>query len=119
LPYYYQTSLITRFFNILDKEKKSLLIETLLFDLTNSENCDIKRFLINILGNFNDTRVFQALLNFITDDDWLTRFYTVKSISKLDYNDLKFHFEKQLQNLLHDNDPDVRAAVKYLLNKIS
>ena len=119
LPKYYQTNLFMRLFSILDNPKKDLLIQTLIQDLINTQNNDIKRSVITILSGLKDNRIYDALIKMIHDEDWLIRLYIIKSLYNFDINDIKNHFTEPLKELLKDKDSDVREAASSLLSRIS
>ena len=118
LPKSYQSTLFMRLFTILENHKKDMIIQSLIQDLINTKNNDIKRSIINLLSGLKDIRVFDALKKVIHDDDWLIRLYIIRSLYKFETNDIKTHFTESLKQLRNDKDSDVREASRKLLNRI-
>jgi len=115
-PKYYQSMLFMRLFNSLDKYKKELIIDSLIQDLVNSRNLEIKRYIIDILSEIKEERrVRDTLIEMINSEDWLIKLHLVKALSKFEAKEIK----EPLKQLLNDPDFDVREAVKKLLKKIS
>ncbi|MFW9881390.1 MAG: HEAT repeat domain-containing protein [Candidatus Thorarchaeota archaeon] len=114
-PKYYQNLLFIRLFNNLDTYKRELLIDSLIQDLVNSKNLDIKRYIIDILSEIKDERrILDTFVNMIKNEEWIIRLYLVKALSKFDLEDIK----EPLEELLNDADLDVREAAKDTLKKV-
>ncbi|TFG06836.1 MAG: hypothetical protein EU539_06605 [Promethearchaeota archaeon] len=119
LPKSYQNNLFMRIFSLLDQNKTKLLINSLLQDLKNTENCDVKRHLIMLLCEIKDETCYEPLNEMLLDKDWLTRLYVVKSLIKFEKKVIKRYFMQSLKKLLNDQDKDVRNATQQLIQKIS
>jgi len=115
-PKYYQSILFMRLFNSLDKDKKESIIDSLIQDLANSQNLDMKRYIIDILSEIKyEKRVRETLIEMINSEDWLIKLHLVKALSKFEAKEIK----EPLKQLLNDPDLDVREAVGKVLKKIS
>ncbi|TFG25647.1 MAG: hypothetical protein EU529_00105 [Promethearchaeota archaeon] len=115
-PKYYQSMLFMRLFSSLEKYKKELIIDSLIQDLLNSQNLDMKRFIIDILSEMKEERkVRETLIEMINSENWLIKLHLVKALSKFEAKEIK----EPLKQLLNDPDLDVREAVQKVLKKIS
>ena len=115
-PKYYQSMLFMRLFSSLEKYKKELIIDLLIQDLLNSQNLDMKRFIIDILSEIKEERkVRETLIEMINSENWLIKLHLVKALSKFEAKEIK----EPLKQLLNDPDLDVREAVEKVLKKIS
>lgn len=115
-PKYYQSMLFMRLFSSLEKYKKELIIDSLIQDLLNSQNLDMKRFIIDILSEMKEERrVRETLIEMINSENWLIKLHLVKALSKFEAKEIK----EPLKQLLNDPDLDVREAVGKVLKKIS
>ena len=123
-PNYYQIDLFMRLFQILDKNEKNILIESIIEDLIKLKDNEIKRYiillLITILNDLkDDQRICKELIRLFKDDDWLIRLTLVKTLYRTDNDELIERFKKPLKSLLDDIDLDVREASEQILRKIS
>ena len=118
-PKYYQSNLFMRLFTMLENHKKEMIIQSLIKDLINTKNDDIKRSIIHILSGLKDIRVYEALKKIIHDNDWLIKLYIIKSLYTFETSDIKIHFTTSLKQLQKDKDSDVREAAGKLLNKLT
>ena len=123
-PNYYQIDLFMRLFQILDKNEKNILIESIIEDLIKLKDNEIKRYiillLITILNDLkDDKRIYKELIRLFKDDDWLIRLTLVKTLYRTDNDELIEIFKKPLKSLLDDIDLDVREASEQILRKIS
>jgi chromosome segregation ATPase len=122
-PNYYQIDLFMRLFQILDKDEKDILIESIIEDLIKLKDNEIKRYiillLITILNDLRDDRIYKELLRLFRDDDWLIRLTLVKTLYRTDNDGLIEIFKKPLKSLLDDVDLDVKEASEQILRKIS
>ena len=122
MPNYYQNNLFMRIFNILDENNKDILIDSIIEDLTKTEDSNIKRYimtlLIDILSVLKDDRLYKALIELMHDEDWLIRLYLVKAINKIEIHELNERFKEQLELLLEDADLDVKEASEKILRSI-
>ncbi len=123
-PNYYQIDLFMRLFQILDKDKKDILIESILEDLIKLKDNEIKRYiillLITILNDLkDDQRIYKELIRLFKDDDWLIRLTLVKTLYRTDNDELIEIFKKPLKSLLDDVDLDVKEASEQIFRKIS
>ena len=122
-PNYYQIALFMRLFQILDKDEKDTLIESIIEDLIKLKDNAIKRYiiilLITILNDLKDERIYKELIRLFNDDDWLIRLTLVKTLYRTDNDELIEIFKKPLKSLLDDVDLDVKEASEQILRKIS
>jgi chromosome segregation ATPase len=118
LPKFYQTHLFLILFQLLEKDKKELLFQALINDLSTIKSNDSKRFIIDIISNLNDDRVYEIFKKLIFDEDWLIRLFIIKALNKLDIKKVKDHFFDILNQLLNDKDSDVIESTRYLLSKL-
>lgn len=116
LPKYYQTNFFLRIFKFLDDYKREIMIDILIQDLHNTDNIDIKRYIVDLLSELTDKRrVCDALIEIIHKEDWLLKIYLIKAISKSKSKEII----KPLNELLKDVDADVREAALNALKKIN
>ena len=113
LPKSYQAHLFTTMLENLDTENKEKVISSLIQDLKNHENFEIKRNAMSILCHINSEKVNNAFANLIYDDNWLVRFYLVKIVSNTRNPELK----KLLKELANDIDIDVREVANRMISK--
>ena len=112
LPKSYQAQLFTSMLENLDIDNKNKVIDTLIQDLKNHENFEVKRNAMSILCHLNSDKVNKAFANLIHDENWLVRFYLVKIVSKTRNPEL----QKLLKALANDIDIDVREAANRMLS---
>ncbi|TFF97811.1 MAG: hypothetical protein EU547_03325 [Promethearchaeota archaeon] len=114
VPQFYQKNLIEYMFNIMNQSHKKSVIDFLIQNLDNNDP-QIRRFTIKILSRVRTSKVFNALIDRISDKDWLVRFYLVKALKSFS----EFNGVKQVLNeYLNDADVDVREAAKDALKEI-
>lgn len=123
-PNYYQIDLFMRLFQILDKDEKDILIESIIEDLIKLKDNEIKRYIILLLITIlidlkDDQRIYKELIRLFKDDDWLIRLTLVKTLYRTDNDGLIEIFKKPLKSLLDDVDLDVKEASEQILRKIS
>jgi len=112
----YQKILFIRLFNVLDKIKRDIIIESLIQDLINTESSsDVKRYVVDILSEFKEEKkICDTLIEIVNKEDWLTKLYIIKALSNFDRNVVK----NVLEELCKDMDSDVRIAARRLLGNI-
>ena len=108
LPKSYQAQLFTSMLENLDSSNKEKMIDSLIQDLQNHENFEVKRNAMSILSHVNNERVNKAFANMIHDENWLVRFYLVKIASKSRNPELR----KLIYELVKDSDIDVKEEAK-------
>ena len=112
LPKSYQASLFTTMLDNLDANNKEKMIDSLIQDLKNHENFEVKRNAMSILSNVNNEKVNKAFVHLIHDENWLVRFYLVKIASKSRNPELR----KLINELVKDSDVDVKEEAKRFLS---
>ena len=117
VPKSYQKIIFIRLFNVLDKIKREIIIESLIQDLINVESSsDVKRYIVDILSEFKEEKkVCDTLIEIVNKEDWITKLYIIKALSNFDRNIVKNVLEK----LCKDADFDVREAARRFLGNIS
>jgi len=114
IPQFYQKNLIEYMFSIMNENHKQNVIDFLIQNL-DSNNPQIRRYTIKILSKVQTSKVFNALIDRISDDDWLVRYYMVNALKSFsEFNGVK----KVLREYLNDLDVDVREAAKEALKEI-
>lgn len=114
IPQFYQKGLIEYMFNVMSENRKQNVIDFLIQNLDN-ENPQVRRFTIKILSTVKTNKVFNALIDRISDDDWLVRYYMVKALKSFpEFDGVK----KVLEEYLNDPDVDVREAAKEALQEL-
>lgn len=111
LPQQYQRLLIERMFQIMNEYNKERFVDTLIQDLYH-KNPEIRRFAIKVLSRVKSTKVFNALIDLLYDDDWLVRFYLVKALGT--FKDFE-GVNEVMKAFLNDTDVDVRKAARKVL----
>ena len=98
----------------MDSSNKEKMIDSLIQDLQNHENFEVKRNAMSILSHVNNEQINKAFANMIHDDNWLVRFYLVKIASKSRNPELR----KLIYELAKDSDVDVREeAARFISHK--
>ncbi len=114
IPQFYQKRLIEYMFTVMSENNKQRVIDFLIQNL-NHKSPEIRRFSIKILSKVKTNKVFNALIDRISDRDWLVRYYLVKALETFkEFDGIK----KVLKEYLNDVDVDVREAAKDALNQI-
>jgi len=114
LPKSYQSNIISALLNQTANSNKEEIIQLLLTDLY-SENREIKKFAITILSGFKDDKIYNELIKFAHDKDWIIRYTIVKAIGKFDNENKK----EILNELVEDPDIDVREAAEKELKRMN
>jgi chromosome segregation ATPase len=114
VPQYYQKGLIEYMFEIMNANNKQDVIDFLIQNL-DAENPQIRRFTVKILSKIKTNKVFNALIDNISDNDWLVRYYLVKALKSFpEFDGVK----RVLREYLNDKDVDVREAAKEALQEL-
>ncbi|MBD3339116.1 MAG: hypothetical protein GF353_08400 [Candidatus Lokiarchaeota archaeon] len=114
----YQNNVFLRIFNVLERNERELIIDSLIQDLMQLDNQDARKFIIELLSNIQREKVFDALINLIEKSDWITRLYLVKAFRKFVEEGYKSKFREPIKNLAQDKDPDVREAAQKVLRNL-
>jgi len=113
LDKYSPIRLIERILNLMNKENKQKIIDSLISDLSHS-NLEIRTLAVIILGMTRSDAAFNALKKWKNDDNWIVRYYLVKALSKYDK---KEGLRQIMLEFLQDKDIDVKELAFSYFNK--
>ena len=106
-------TLFFRMYKMLSNDYKTLIVDQLIDDLTNS-NRDSRTYAIKILSAIKGPKIFEELKGLVKDDDWIVKLYLIKALSKFEYSETA----EVLKILQEDEDPDVREAAIEMLSRL-
>ena len=98
----------------LEEDNKLMIKDFLIHDL-HSGSREARTYAIKTLSSIRSKEVLNELKSMKSDDDWIVKLYLIKALSLFDKEDIK----ETLQELIKDNDPDVRESADKLLSRIN
>ncbi|MFO7795605.1 MAG: HEAT repeat domain-containing protein [Promethearchaeati archaeon] len=113
LDRYSPIQLIERSLNLMNEENKQKIINSLISDLSHS-NLEIRTLAVIILGIVRSDAAFNALIKLKNDDNWIVRYYLVKTLSRYGQRE---GLREIMVEFLKDKDIDVRELAFSYFNK--